>query len=151
MGEYDESDDDVSISDEQRSDSEWAKLRRAEKAKKQAITEAENAKRELAFYKAGISPDDPKASYFIKGYDGDLDPEKIRAAATEAGFISPAVQEEAVDDSSVKADARINDAAGGAVEVDTALNDIVASFRESGMEGLIASLKSAGATVNDVQ
>lgn len=47
------------------------------------------AERELAFAKAGIDLNDQKLSYFRKGYDGDLDPEEIRSAAAEAGFIAP--------------------------------------------------------------
>lgn len=50
--------------------------------------EAEEAKRELAFAKAGIPMETPMAKYFIKGYDGELTPEAIREAATEAGLVS---------------------------------------------------------------
>ena len=45
--------------------------------------------RELAFAKAGIDPASPQAKYFVKGYDGDLTPEAIRAAAEEAQLITP--------------------------------------------------------------
>ena len=41
-----------------------------------------------AFRSAGINPNDPRQSYFVKGYDGEIDPEPIRAAAVEAGFIT---------------------------------------------------------------
>jgi hypothetical protein len=44
--------------------------------------------RENAFLKAGIDPEDPKLRYFFKGYDGEMTPESIKAAAQEAGFIS---------------------------------------------------------------
>jgi hypothetical protein len=47
------------------------------------------AQRELAFVKAGIDPASPQAKYFVKGYDGELDPEAIRAAAAEAQLITP--------------------------------------------------------------
>lgn len=50
--------------------------------------EFEAAQRQLAFAKAKIDVTDPKMGYFIKGYEGDLEPDKIRAAATEAGFLS---------------------------------------------------------------
>jgi hypothetical protein len=43
----------------------------------------------LAFAKAGIDPASPQAKYFVKGYDGDLTPEAIRAAAEEAQLITP--------------------------------------------------------------
>jgi hypothetical protein len=50
--------------------------------------EAAQAKRELAFLKAGVNPDDPAAKWFAKGYDGELTTEAIKAAATEARLIS---------------------------------------------------------------
>ena len=41
-----------------------------------------------AFRSAGINPNDPRQAYFVKGYDGEIDPEPIRAAAVEAGFLT---------------------------------------------------------------
>jgi hypothetical protein len=49
--------------------------------------EAAIAKRELAFAKSGIPMDTPIAKYFVKGYDGDLEPDAIRQAALEAGLM----------------------------------------------------------------
>ena len=53
------------------------------------IADAEVAKRELAFVKAGIDPNSPMSKYFMKGYDGELSPDAIRQAAVEAQLISP--------------------------------------------------------------
>lgn len=58
-------------------------------AKKDAESRAARAERELAFAKAGIDLGDSRMSYFVKGYDGEADPEKIRLAAMEAGFLAP--------------------------------------------------------------
>jgi hypothetical protein len=44
--------------------------------------------RRLAFSDAGIKSDDPAAKYFIKAYEGDMDPEAIRVAAIEARVIT---------------------------------------------------------------
>ena len=69
-----------------------ARMKQLEKeteALRKQVAEAEAAKRELAFVKAGINPTDPMAKYFVKGYDGNLDPEAIRQAAVEARLISP--------------------------------------------------------------
>jgi Tfp pilus assembly protein PilX len=60
----------------------------AEELRKQ-VAEAAAARRELAFVKAGIDPSNPMAKYFVKGYDGELDPEAIKQAAMEAQLISP--------------------------------------------------------------
>jgi len=49
--------------------------------------EALDASRELAFVKAGIDTADPMAKYFVKGYDGEISPDAIRAAAIEARLI----------------------------------------------------------------
>ncbi len=50
-------------------------------------TEAEQratiAERKLAFAEAGINLADKRAKMFIKGYDGELEPEKVKAAWTE--------------------------------------------------------------------
>lgn len=83
----------------------------AENKRKDALlAEAEQAKRELAFLKAGVNPDNPMAKYFIKGYEGDLSTDAIRAAAQEANIIEsskPSVKEE-------QAWSRVNRAAGAA-------------------------------------
>lgn len=57
--------------------------------------EAEAAQRELAFVKAGVNPDSAAAKYFVKGYDGELTPEAIRAAAEEANLVSSEKKESA--------------------------------------------------------
>lgn len=68
------------------------KLEKELKAKDQALAEAQAAKRELAFVKAGVPLDNPVAKYFIKGYDGEITPEAIRAAAEEANLVTPSQQ-----------------------------------------------------------
>lgn len=62
--------------------------RRVDEAEQRAAA----AERRLAFAEAGISLSDPKLTYFVKGYDGDLTPDAIRQAAEEAGFIEAAGQ-----------------------------------------------------------
>jgi hypothetical protein len=63
------------------------KLEAENKALREQAAQAEQARRELTFVKAGINPDDPKTKYFVKGYDGEITVESIRQAAEEAGFI----------------------------------------------------------------
>jgi len=58
------------------------------KALEAQAKEAEAAKRELAFVKAGVNPESAAAKYFVKGYDGELSAEAIRAAAAEANLIN---------------------------------------------------------------
>lgn len=59
------------------------------KTLREQAAEAARLKRERAFSKVGIDPEDPAARYFVKGYEGDLEPEAIRQAAIEARLLSP--------------------------------------------------------------
>ena len=64
------------------------KANTAESQLAEARAELDGLKRTEAFRSAGINPNDPRQAYFVKGYDGEIDPEPIRAAAVEAGFIT---------------------------------------------------------------
>lgn len=57
------------------------------KMAKEQLAVAQSAQRELAFVKAGVDLSAPVTKYFVKGYDGELTPEAIRAAAEEANLI----------------------------------------------------------------
>jgi hypothetical protein len=81
-----------------RKDPVRARMRELEqqvKAFEAKAKEAEAAQRELAFVKAGVDPDSAAAKYFVKGYDGELTAEAIRAAAEEASLI-PSQRKEVV-------------------------------------------------------
>lgn len=83
-----------------RKDPVRARMRELEqqvKAFEAKAKEAEAAQRELAFVKAGVNPDSAAAKYFVKGYDGELTPEAIRAAAEEANLVSSEKKEAAVE------------------------------------------------------
>ena len=75
------------------------------------VAEAEAAKRELAFVKAGIDPLQPMTKYFVKAYDGDLNPDAIRQAAVEAQLISPPQNQPSADE--MQAWQRTNKVAAG--------------------------------------
>ena len=83
--EYDENDSTPEGQDEQPKGGDIRALRKA-------AEDGKKAKREVAFLRAGIDPDDKRMSYFVKGYDGELDPNAIKQAATDAGFIAAAPQ-----------------------------------------------------------
>jgi hypothetical protein len=66
-----------------------AEMKKLQKEIRTLRTESEAGKqavRDLEFVKAGVDVTDPKAKWFLKGYDGDLTAEAIKAAATEAGL-----------------------------------------------------------------
>lgn len=66
---------------------------------------ADGLERRLAFIEAGINLSDPKAKYFVNGYEGDLTPEAIKATAIADGYL-PAEN----PDPDVAALARMNEA-----------------------------------------
>lgn len=67
-------------------------------AKKVAESRALQAERELAFAKAGIDLNDQRMSYFVKGYDGEVDADKIKQAAMDAGFLQSAAPDVPADE-----------------------------------------------------
>lgn len=87
-------------------------LERRAKAGDETAKLLEAANRRLAFADAGINTSDPKLAYFVRGYDGEMTADAIRAAAAEAGFIdAPAPQ---VPDEELRAHDRVSQAAAGA-------------------------------------
>jgi hypothetical protein len=110
------------------------------------------AKRELAFVKAGVPLDDPKMAYFVKGYDGELDPQAIKDAAVEAGFmaapaqpVDPAVEQARFGQAAVVA-------AGADSRPGTDPNSVrfemEQAYKEGGLEGLSAVTARHGVTFN---
>jgi hypothetical protein len=85
MSEYN---DDEETTSEESAKGLRRQLEEALAERKAAEERAAEAERRLAFATAGIDLADPRAKYFVAGYDGEIDPEKIRQAAIEAGFIS---------------------------------------------------------------
>lgn len=103
MSEYDDQFDDheddqndVSVDDD-RGNPNMRMLRKKAKDYDSLVSERDQFKRELEFFKAGI-PDTPATRYFRKGYDGDLDVAAIRKAAADAGFIDADEPSEELDD-----------------------------------------------------
>jgi hypothetical protein len=94
MSEFDNYDSEYQTEDSDTRNPLRARMKQLEKENAEAkrqLAEAEAARRELAFVKAGIDLTSPASKYFVKGYDGELSPEAIRDAAVEAQLISPPV------------------------------------------------------------
>ncbi len=92
MSEFDNYDSDNQIEESDTRNPLRARMKQLEKENAEAkklLAEAEVAKRELAFARAGLDPLSAKDKYFVKAYDGDLHPDAIRQAAVEAQLISP--------------------------------------------------------------
>ncbi len=64
---------------------------------KQDAEDGAAARKELEFFKAGIDPTDAQMSYFARGYDGPMEADAIKEAATKAGFLKAAEAPGAAD------------------------------------------------------
>lgn len=122
-------------------------LRAAANRSKKLESELNAMRREMAFFKAGISQDDPRMSYFIKGYEGELDAEAIRSAAVEAGFLqAPQPTQEAP--AIAEAEQRVMAASAGAFPEDrseaAALAKLEAALHEGGVEAMLEVARSYG-------
>lgn len=118
-------------------------------ANKQLAATAEASKK-LAFLEAGVPLDSPMAKYFIKGYDGDLNPEAIREAALEAQLIAPAQK---VDDTDKQAWRETNRIAAGS-EVSPAppgwIQRINAANSESELMSIFAEAQAQGIDLGEM-
>lgn len=130
-------------------DADDFKLLRA-KAKKADEYEREmtTLKRELAFVKAGVPMDDPKMNYFVKGYEGELDPVAIRQAAIDAGFMAPPQQQtdHAVQQAQQGQAAVMAASSGVQPEFDlsSGLYALEQAYNEGGVEGMLAVAQQYG-------
>ena len=124
-------------------------LRRAANKSKKLENELNTIRRELAFAKAGINPDDPRMKYFVKGYEGELSADAVRSAAMEAGFIQsqssgpdPVLQETAA------AQNRVMQASGGAIMEDSseaaALARLENAMEEGGVDAMFDVARQYG-------
>lgn len=154
MAEYDDYDeDDNDFEDKpERSDSEWAELRRAKKAREKAEKELAEMRKQFAFQRAGIDIDDPKTQYFVKGYDGDVTPEAIRAEAIKAGFVAEPGDDPnpaAVSEQAAIAEASLGAQPEGGLYANVGALD--EAFRQGGTEGMLNYLREQGVPINETQ
>ena len=114
MSEFDNYDSEDQIEESETRNPVRARMKQLEKETaelRKQVAEAEAAKRELAFVKAGIDPLQPMTKYFVKAYDGDLNPDAIRQAAVEAQLISSPQNQPSADE--MQAWQRTNKVAAG--------------------------------------
>lgn len=125
--------------------------RQANKAKK-LEAELNTMRRELAFARAGLPMDDPKMSYFIKGYEGDLDSEAIRNAAFESGFLQASKSPEPKAAPDLGAQTRIMQASAGAAVEDiseaAALARLEQAMEEGGVDAMLAVAQEYGLPIS---
>ena len=62
------------------------------KAGDEAVAELAQLRRELSFRDAGVDPNSKQGQYFMRGYDGEMTADAIRAEAAELGLTGQPVQ-----------------------------------------------------------
>lgn len=126
-------------------------LERDAKQARKANEEAAATKRELAFVRAGIDPDDPKLKYFAKGYDGEINADAIRAAATEAGFLTPTATSSDEQAEATASERIANASAGAAAQPPTTKRTQIEELQEAGRTGgrdaVLAKIREHGHNV----
>lgn len=138
-------------------DNDIRSLRKAANAAKKLKAEVAQMKRELAFAKAGLPLDDPRMNYFVKGYDGEMEPDAIREAATAAGFLAaPQAAQNAAQEAQVQAataaQQRVMAASAGATAEDiteaAAIARMEAAMQEGGLEAMLDVARQYGIPTN---
>lgn len=124
-------------------------LRAAANRAKKLEAELNQMKRQMAFFEAGIPQDDPRMKYFIKGYEGELDPDAIRSAASEAGFLQVEQPQETPQENPVaSAEQRVMAASAGAISEDhseaAALAKLEQALNEGGVEAMLDVARQYG-------
>lgn len=125
-------------------------LRAAANRAKKLEAELNQMKRQMAFYQAGIPSDDPRMQYFVKGYEGELEPDAIRAAAQEAGFLNVEQPTESAPQENpvAVAEQRVMAASAGAVAEDNseaaALAKLESALNEGGLDAMLDVARSFG-------
>ena len=116
-------------------------LRRAANSKKKLEQELNEVRRELAFTRAGINPDDPKMRYFVKGYDGEMTADAVRQAAMESGFLASQQQgPDPVVQAVSSAQQRVMTASAGAVIEDSTEEAAIYRMQQAMEEGGIDAM-----------
>ena len=72
-------------------------LREAAERGKKATQELDDMRREMAFLKAGVNTDTKAGQLLYKAYDGELEPDLLRAEAAELGILRDAPVSEVAD------------------------------------------------------
>ncbi len=139
--------DDFDLNDE--NDESPAGLRRAANKSKRLEQEKAALERELAFARAGITGTDDRTRIFMKGYEGDLDPDKIKEVAMSTGFIAgqeqaPAQQEPNPVQQEQQAFAQATAPSAVAPAQASGEASLVEAFQQGGLEAMVNDLRRQG-------
>lgn len=130
-----------------------ARMKQLEKENREirkALAEAETAKREMNFLKAGIDPSEARFKYFVKGYDGELSPEAIRLAAEEAQLIAPQTSTNDADKQAWQTTNKVAAGAESAPEGPSWVKRIQDAESESELMAVFAEAQAQGIDLSEI-
>lgn len=145
--------------DQDQTDRNWRRdLERRAREGDEARKRVAELERREAFREAGLDLGKPAVGYFVKGYDGELTPEAIKAAAQEAGFLAAEDQQTNTDTPDAPAHPaqatldQITAAAGtsspGGLDMRAEMSK---AYDEGGMEAMLDVVEKYGASVTTRQ
>lgn len=150
-GEYEEYSDETEEPQQQpqqRSNSEWAALRKEKRARGKAEEERNQAQRSLAFMQAGIDPADARLGYFVRGYTGEVNPTAIKAAAVSAGFVAENAGPSLSQQQALGAQQRTSTVAAAPQSVDGSVDAqaqaLTEAYAQGGSAGVLAKMAELG-------
>lgn len=142
---------------EQRTNSEWARLRQTEKKVRDRDDKIKKLERQLAFRDAGINPADedapPHTQMFVDNYSGELTADAIKAEAVRMRILKPETPD-ATTDPQVQAQnaetaeglAKVDAASEGATPPDGGdpINRVDEAYLKGGDAALEEAVRQAG-------
>lgn len=130
-------------------DRKWIRdLEKRAKSAESAKAEAEAAKKELSFMKAGINLDSPQGKLFAKAYDGEYSVEAVKAAAEEYGVIEASKPQ--IPNEELESLDRISRA--GSIPSSVGLDDPFSKINQAeSPQEIIEILKSQGVVIDSEQ
>jgi hypothetical protein len=143
----------------ERTNSEWAELRKEKQARKAAEEKAAAFERRDAIRDAGIDTSSPLGKFFADKYDGEPTADAVKAAAIAAGFVETgdpapgqAVPDPAVAASLEAAD-RIAAASPGAgvIEPQGSIATLDEAYLAGGTEAMIDKARELGIVIQESQ
>lgn len=136
-----------------------AQIRNLEKRAKERdefAKELDDRKKSDVFVEAGIDPKNTQHGYFMRGYQGEINVEAIKAAATEAGYLTPP-EPDAAQQAALEAQQRVANASAGAtprgaMDEATMRAEMEKAAAEGGSDDIMAVARKYGAvSVEDFQ
>ncbi len=126
------------------------KLEKENREIKKMLAEAQEARKEIAFIKAGLDMNHPMAKYFMKGYDGEISPEAISTALAEAQLITPQQQELETDKRAWQTSNKVAAGAESAPEGPSWIKRIQDAESESELTAIFAEAQAQGIDLSEI-